>query len=94
MWAGMRTSRWQGVATAWALRSQPYPAVRAELPVRFDLTAAIAALLDELLQLLMPLQECCFHLALLWLLTLFLVVHLLPPVSAYPWCTLSLNRVL
>jgi hypothetical protein len=53
----MRASRWHGVATAWAVRSQPYPAVRAELPVRFDLAAAIAALLNELLQLLMPLQE-------------------------------------
>lgn len=83
-WAGVRACRWQGVATAWAVRSQPYPAVRTELPVRFDLAAAIAALLDEQLQLLMPFQDRCFHLALLWLLTLFLAVHFLPPVSGLP----------
>ena len=53
----MRTGRWQWVAAAWAVRGQPYPAVGAELPVRFDLAAAIEALLDELVKLLMELQE-------------------------------------
>ena len=53
----MRTGRWQRVAAAWAVRGQPYPAVGAELPVAFDLPAAITALLDELVKLLMELQE-------------------------------------
>ena len=53
----MRTGRWQRVAAAWAVRGQPCPAVGAELPVRFDLAAAIEALLDELVKLLMELQE-------------------------------------
>jgi len=44
----MRTERGQRVAAAWAVRGQPYPAVGAELPVSFDLTAAITALLHEL----------------------------------------------
>lgn len=56
-WAGMRPSRWQRVATAWAVRRQPYPAVRTELPVRFDLAAAFETLLEELVQFLMELQE-------------------------------------
>src|SRR4029453_7860552 len=37
----MRTGRGQRVAAAWAVRGQPCPAVGAELPVRFDLAAAI-----------------------------------------------------
>jgi len=53
----MRTGRWQRVAAAWAVRGQPYPAVGAQLPVRFDLAVAIEALLDELVKLLMELQE-------------------------------------
>jgi hypothetical protein len=39
------------------MRRQPYPAVGAELPVLFDLAAAIEALLHELVKLLMELQE-------------------------------------
>ena len=46
----MRTERWQRVAAAWAVRSQPYPAVGAELPVRFELSAAIETLLEELVK--------------------------------------------
>jgi hypothetical protein len=53
----MRTGRWQRVAAAWAVRGQPYPAVGTELPVRFKLAAAIAALLDEMVKLLMELQK-------------------------------------
>jgi len=37
---------------AWAARGQPYPAVGTELPVRFNLAAAIAAFLEELVKLL------------------------------------------
>jgi hypothetical protein len=51
--AGMRTGWGQRVAAAWAVCSQPYPAVGAELPVRFDLAAAIEALLDELVKFFM-----------------------------------------
>ena len=51
----MRTERWQRVAAAWAVRGQPYPAVGAELPVRFNLAVAIEALLDELVKLLLEL---------------------------------------
>ena len=57
MWAGRRPSRWQRVATAWAVRRQPYPAVRTELPVRFDLAVAFETLLEELVKFLMELQE-------------------------------------
>ena len=53
----MRTGGWQRVAAAWAVRGQPYPAVGAELPVRCDLAAAIEALLDELVEFLLGLQE-------------------------------------
>jgi hypothetical protein len=53
----MRPERGQRVAAAWAVRGQPYPAVGAELPVAFDLTAAITALLHELVKLLLELQE-------------------------------------
>jgi hypothetical protein len=49
----MRTGRGQRVAAAWAVRGQPYPAVGAELPMRCDLAAAIAALLDKMMRLLL-----------------------------------------
>jgi hypothetical protein len=77
----MRTGRWQRVAAAWAVRSQPYPAVGAELPVRFELAAAIETLLEELVKFVMELEECGLHPALLGLLMLFLVVHCGPFVS-------------
>jgi hypothetical protein len=51
----MRTGRGQGVAAAWAVRGQPYPAMGAELPVCFDLAAAIAALVDKLAKLFLEL---------------------------------------
>jgi hypothetical protein len=51
----MRTERWQRVVTTWAVRRQPYPAVGAELPVRFNLAATIKAFLDELMKLLLEL---------------------------------------
>src|SRR5213592_438363 len=75
----MRTERGQRVAAAWAVRGQPYPAVGAELPVAFDLTAAITALLHELVKLLMELQERGLSPALLgrWLV-----------VARRPWCFL------
>jgi hypothetical protein len=78
----MRTSWWQRVITAWAARGQPYPAVGAELPVRFNLAAAIAAFLEELVKLLPEFQDGGLYPALLGLL-LFLVVHL---------CTFRLAR--
>jgi hypothetical protein len=53
----MRTGRWQGVIPAWAVRGQPYPAVGAELPVRFNVAAAIAAFLDELVKSLLALEH-------------------------------------
>jgi hypothetical protein len=53
----MRTGRRQRIAAAWAVRRQPYPAVGTDLPVRFDLTLALVALLDELVKLLLELQE-------------------------------------
>jgi hypothetical protein len=80
----MRTGRWQRVAAAWAVRGQPYPAVGAELPVRFDLAAAIEALLDELVKLLLELQDGGLHPALLGLLLLFLVVHCVPSILPCP----------
>jgi hypothetical protein len=51
----MGTRRWQWVITAWAVRGQPYAAVGAELPVRFNLAATIAAFLEELVKLLLAL---------------------------------------
>jgi hypothetical protein len=54
----MRTGRGQRVAAAWAVRGQPYPAMGAELPVRFELAAALAALVDEVAKLFLELQEC------------------------------------
>src|SRR4051794_12833012 len=77
----MRTGRGQRVAAAWAVRGQPCPAVGAELPVRGDLAAAIAALVDELVKLLLELQECGLPPALLGLLLLLLVVHGVPSSS-------------
>jgi hypothetical protein len=65
------------------MRSQPYPAVGTELPLRFNLVAALEALLEELVKFFMELQECGLHLALLRLLTLLRVVHCLPFVSPY-----------
>jgi hypothetical protein len=76
----MRTGRGQRVAAAWAVRGQPCPAVGAELPVRFDLAAAIEALLDELVKLLLELQECGLLPAFLGLWLLFLFVHGVPSV--------------
>ncbi|HEY5865095.1 MAG TPA: hypothetical protein VI542_06015 [Candidatus Tectomicrobia bacterium] len=55
--AGLRTKRRQRVAAAWAVRSQSYPAVGAALPVAGDLTAALAALVQELVKRLPELQE-------------------------------------
>jgi hypothetical protein len=71
--AGMRTGRGQRVAAAWAVCGQPCPAVGTELPVRFDLAAAIAALVDKLAKLLLALQKCGLLPALLglWLLVRF-----------------------
>ena len=71
----MRTGRGQRVAAAGAVRGQPCPAVGAELPVRFDLAAAIKALVDEVVKLLLELQECGLLPVLLGLLLLFLFVH-------------------
>src|SRR2546428_9244572 len=88
----MRTERGQRVAAAWAVRGQPYPAVGAELPVAFDLTAAITALLHELVKLLLELQECGLPPALLGLWLLLLVVHGVPFVSHCLPALVSLRR--
>jgi hypothetical protein len=77
----MRTERGQRVAATWAVRGQPYPTVGAELPVSFDLTAAITALLHELVKLVMELQECGLPPALLGRWLVLLVVHGDPSVS-------------
>jgi hypothetical protein len=53
----------------------------AELPVRFDLVAAIAALVDEVVELLLELQECGLRPALLGLWLVLLFVHCIPFVS-------------
>jgi hypothetical protein len=53
----MHTGRGQRVAAAWAVRRQPCPAVGAEVPVRFELAAAIETLLEELVKFFMELQE-------------------------------------
>jgi hypothetical protein len=53
----MRTGRRQRIGAAWAVRRQPYPAMGTDLPVRFDLTLALVALLHELVKLLLELQE-------------------------------------
>ena len=80
----MRTGRGQRVAAAWAVRGQPCPAVGAELPMRGDLAAAIVALLDKLVKLLLELQECGLPPALLGLWLVLLVVHGGPSLS---YCT-------
>jgi hypothetical protein len=85
----MRTGRGQRVAAAWAVRGQPCPAVGAELPVRCDLAAAIEALLDELVKLLLELQECGLLPALLGLLLLLLFVHSVPSVFHRSWALVS-----
>jgi hypothetical protein len=77
----MRTKRGQRVAAAWAVRGQPYPAVGAELPVAFDLTAAITALLHELVKLLLELQKRGLPPALLGRWLVVLVVYGVPSVS-------------
>ena len=87
----MRTGRWQRVAAAWAVRGQPGPAVGAELPVRFDLAAAIEALLAELVKRLLELQECGLYPPLLGLLLVLLVVHGVPSVSHCPRADSSLR---
>lgn len=69
----MRTGRRQWVTAAWTVRRQPYPTVSTELPVRFDLAAAIETLFEELVKFFMELEERRRLLALLGL--LFLVVH-------------------
>ena len=51
------------------------------MPVRGDLAAAIAALLDELVKLLLELQECGLPPALLGLWLVLLFVHGIPFVS-------------
>jgi hypothetical protein len=81
----MRTGRGQRVAAAGAVRGQPCPAVGAELPVRGDLAAAIAALQEELVKLLLELPEGGLLSALLrrWLLLLF--VHGVPSVFPRSW---------
>jgi hypothetical protein len=76
----MRPGRGQGVAAAWAVRGQPCPAVGTELPVRFDLAAAIAALVDKLVKRLLELQECGLLSALLGLVLVLLFVHGVPSV--------------
>ena len=76
----MCTGWWQWIITAWAVCSQTYPAVGTELPVRFNLAAAIAAFLEELMKLLLELEHGGLYLALLGLL-LFLVGHFAPSVS-------------
>ena len=53
----MRTSWWQRVITAWAVRGQPYSTVGAELPVRFNLAATITTFLEELVKFLLALKH-------------------------------------
>src|SRR4051794_2974805 len=77
----MRPERGQRVAAAWAMRGQPYPAVGAELPVACDLTAAITALLHELVKRLLELQERGLPPALLGRWLVLRVVHGVPSVA-------------
>ena len=81
----MRTKRGQRVAAAWAVRGQPYPTMGAELPVRFELAAALAALVDEVAKLFLELQECGLLPAPLrrWLWLLF--VHGVPSIFPRSW---------
>ena len=61
----MRPERGQRVVAARAVRGQPYPAVRAELPMHVDLAAALAALVNQVVKFLLELQECGLFPALL-----------------------------
>jgi hypothetical protein len=79
----MGTGRWQGVITAWAVRGQAYPAVGAELPMRFNVAAAIAAFLEELVKCRLALEHGGLYAALLGLL-LFLADHCAPSVLQGP----------
>jgi len=74
----MRTGWGQRVAAARAVRGQPYPAVGAKLPMRVDLAAAIPALVQELVKLLMELEEGGLSPAFLGLVLVVLVVHGVP----------------
>jgi hypothetical protein len=85
----MRPGRWQRVAAAWAVRGQPGPAVGAELPVRVELAAAIEALLDELVKLLLELQEGGLLPALLGRLLWVLFVHDVSSVFHTSWALVS-----
>jgi hypothetical protein len=76
----MRTGRGQRVAAAGAVRGQPYPAMGAELPVRFELAAALAALVDEVAKLFLELQEGGLLPALLRRWRWLLCVHGVPSV--------------
>jgi hypothetical protein len=80
----MRTGRGQRVAAAGAVRGQPCPAVGAELPVRFELAAALAALVDEVAKRFLELQECGFLPALLRRGLWVLFGHGVP--SVFPRC--------
>ena len=51
------------------------------MPMRCDLAAAIAALLDKMMKLLLELQECGLPPALLGLWLVLLFVHCIPFVS-------------
>jgi len=66
--------------------------VGAELPVAFDLTAAITALLHELVKLLMELQERGLSPALLGRWLVLLVVHGVSSVSHCLPALVSLRR--
>ena len=77
----MCTGRGQRVAAAGAVRGQPCSAVGAELPMRFDLAAAIETLVDEVVKLLLELQECGLPPALLGLWLVLLFIHCIPFVS-------------
>ena len=76
----MRPGRGQRIAAAWAVCGQPCSAMSTELPVRVDLAAAIAALVDKLAKLLLELQECGLLPALLGLGLLERFVHGVPSV--------------
>ena len=94
----MRTGRGQRVAAAWAVRGQPCPAVGTELPMRGDLAAAIVALLEKLVKLLLELQECGLPPALLGLWLVLLVVHVslpsrLVPVRTAAYALVSSSKV-
>jgi hypothetical protein len=90
----MRTGRWEWVAAAWAVCRQPYPAVGADLPMRFNLALALLALLDKLVKLLLELQECGLPPVLLGLWLLLLVIHGVPSVSHCPPALISLIRII